>query len=115
MNTNTVNSVNVASADTTADRIRQAVNSDRPTLVMFYVADDPVCVGEKGIYDEVADVMGGKAHFIDVNAAVDIAIRDKYKVRDYPAFLVFRDGQEVWRAMGRISARELEDVLFRFV
>ena len=107
--------VNVASADVTAERLTQAMNSDRPTLVMFFMADDPVCVGEKGIFDEVSDAMAGKAHFLAVNAAVDFAIKDKYDVRDYPTFLVFRDGQEVWRATGRISGRELEDMLFRFV
>ena len=37
--------VNVASADVTAERLTQAINSDRPTLVMFFMADDPVCVG----------------------------------------------------------------------
>ena len=88
--------VNVASADVTAERLTQAINSDRPTLVM-------------------SDAMAGKAHFLAVNAAVDFAIKDKYDVRDYPTFLVFRDGQEVRRATGRISGRELEDMLFRFV
>ena len=30
--------VNVASADVTTERLTQAINSDRPTLVMFFMA-----------------------------------------------------------------------------
>lgn len=107
--------INVASKDAVAERLEQALNGDRPTMVMFYESDDPRCIEEKPIVDEVAGRMSDKADFFCINASTELDLKAKYHLHAYPTFIVFRDGQEAWRATGRTSAGELEDMVKRFI
>lgn len=95
-------------------RLTEALNGDRPTLVMFYDLTDPRCVDEIPVALKAADKMAGQAHFFDIDVREYPDLKDKYHVHAYPTFILFVDGQQAWRADGRIPEAELEDMTHRF-
>lgn len=96
------------------NRLNQALNSDRPTLVMFYEPNDPRCREEWPAVEATATRMSGKSHIFCVDVTENPNLKTKYHIHAYPTFILFSDGQEAWRATGRTPQSELEDMINRF-
>lgn len=94
--------------------IHDAINSDRPTLVMFYKDSNAVSDEEMPEMLEVARRMSGEGHFFEVDCDHYFDLRDKYHIDTTPTFILFMDGEEAWRACGRLPEKELADMVKRF-
>ncbi len=92
----------------------QVINADMPALIMFYKPGDPRCVEEAPRMHQAAKDLEGYAHFMEVNCETHPELKARYHIHAYPTFAVFRDGQETWRAEGRIPKYEPESMLRRF-
>lgn len=92
----------------------QAINADAPALVMFYKPDDPRCMQEMPRMKAAARELHNTAHLIEVDCNANPQLKDKYHIHAYPTFILFRDGQEAWRADGRIPYAELEAMVHQF-
>lgn len=101
--------------DSIQSTFTDALNSDRPTLAMFYDVNDPHCREQEPVLEEASDRMSGKAHFFAINKDTEPELVSRYHVHAYPTFILFVDGQESWRTTGRTPAHELEDMVSRFV
>lgn len=99
----------IAEADSTARRLSEAVNSDRPTLVLVDRPDNPSCAEAKAAYRKVSLALAGKAHFVYIDG--DNAGTSRYGVDTYPTLIIFCDGQELWRSASPVSAAELTERL----
>ena len=95
--------------------INEAVNSDRPTMLMFYSKNDKSSREEMPVEGAAAGEMSGKAHFFQIDGDFDTMLRDKYNVKGYPTFVLIRDGQEVWRNEGRLTFAEIRNMVNKFV
>lgn len=94
--------------------LNEMLNADRPTLVMFYEPTDPRCQEEMPQFDEAVSMLDGQAHIAKIDATATPAIAAKYHVHNYPTFILFTDGQEAWRTIGRTPYAELKDMVKRF-
>lgn len=97
-----------------AQRFTEALNADRPTVAMFYDPADPRCREEMPAVLKAADEEGGKARFFEIDITANPDLKEKYNIHATPTFILFSDGQEAWRAEGRIPTAELEDMVTRF-
>ena len=85
-----------------------AENADRLTLVDFYANYCGPCHQEAPSLNELA-LQGEPIVVVNVERAPTLA--DRYNVIGLPTVLIFKDGQEVHRAMGYHSKRALQNLL----
>lgn len=88
--------------------------SDRPTLVMFYKETNASSDAEFPRMRETARDLGGEGHFYEIDCETFPDLRDKYHIDTYPTFILFMDGEEAWRAEGRLPVKELENMVRKF-
>lgn len=87
----------------------------RPTLLVFYKPGCERCDKDSATMALVRERVGDKAILKFIDGTTDQDAMRQYKVATYPTFILFKDGQEVWRDAGEKSADELVDMINRFV
>lgn len=95
-------------------RLQQMLDADRPTLVMFYSKDDAHSMQEIPVVDEAVQRLSTEANILKLDAQSNPGLIKKYHVHAYPTFILFSDGQEAWRATGRMPFAEIKDMVQRF-
>lgn len=90
------------------------LGGSRPTMVEFYDPECSKCLATLPVLTELRDKFTGRANVVgvDKNASEDLVA--KYHVHSYPTFILFKDGQEVWRDGGAKPLSELTDMVRRF-
>lgn len=94
--------------------VENALKDTKPTLVEFYTAGEAHSDETLPVVTELAVRVGKKANVIAVDTTVNAELVKKYHIHSVPTWIIFRDGQEAWRAGGRLPLGELEDMVARF-
>ena len=92
-----------------------ALSEPRPTLVEFYADWCPHCRRMKPIVDELRQIVSNKVSIIQIEGDGNPGLMDQYRVNSYPTWLLFKNGQEVWRDGGEKPLGDLRDMIDRFV
>ena len=92
-----------------------ALNEAKPTLAEFYADWCPHCQRMMPIVAELKQIIGDKANIIHIEGDHNEDLMDKYHVNSYPTWILFKDGQEVWRDGGEKPLSELRDMIDRFI
>lgn len=86
----------------------ELINTDKPVLIDFYADWCAPCRAMKPVLEEVKGKMGDDVVIYKINVDSNEALSAKYQVRSIPTFILFRNGEAVWRQAGMVSARDLE-------
>jgi thioredoxin 1 len=93
----------------------EVVNSKTPVLIDFYAQWCGPCKMMAPIIDEVAKEYAGKLKVVKVDVDESGETAATFGVTAMPTFVVFKNGQEVWRRMGAAPksafVNELKEVL----
>ena len=87
------------------------IKSDKPVLVDFYADWCGPCKAMEHIVKEVAKTMDGKARIIKINIDKNAKAAQAYNVHAVPTFILFRNGNILWRHPGMIDKASLLSVL----
>jgi thioredoxin 1 len=87
------------------------IKSDKPVLVDFYADWCGPCKAMEPIVKEVAKTIDGKARIIKINIDKNVKAAQAYDVRAVPTFILFRNGNILWRHPGMIDKASLLSVL----
>jgi len=87
------------------------LNSDKPVLVEFYTQWCTYCHQMIPTISEIADEYKGRAVVVMVDAEALRPLAEKYEVRAYPVFFVFRKGEVVVRFDGAQDKQVLMNAL----
>jgi len=90
------------------------IGSNTPVLVDFYADWCGPCKAMSPAIQEVSKEVEGKARVIKVNIDKNQAAAMQYNVRAVPTFIIFKQGQQVWRHAGMIDKSTLEKQLLTF-
>ncbi len=90
------------------------INSATPVLVDFYADWCGPCKAMSPAVQAVGKEVEGKARVIKVNIDKNQAAAMQYDVRAVPTFIIFKNGQQVWRHSGMIDKNTLEQQLLAF-
>lgn len=63
------------------------------------------------VLKEVAGKMGDKARIIKIDIDKNQQLSQKLGIRGVPTFILYKEGEVVWRASGMQSAHQLEQVI----
>lgn len=96
-------------------KFKELISSDIPVVVDFYADWCGPCQAMSPVIQRVATGVGEKAKVIKVNVDKNQQAAQQFNVRSVPTFIIFKNGQQVWRHSGTIDERSLRERLLSFV
>ena len=93
------------------EKFEDLIQSPVPVLVDFFAEWCGPCKAMKPVLEELKLIVGDKARIakIDVDQHEDLAT--KYRIQAVPTFILFKNGEAVWRHSGVIHSSELQGVI----
>lgn len=85
-----------------------ALNEAKPLLLELFSPRCSHCVNMMPVVDELREKIGDKANIIQLEGRENKDLMRRYKVDAYPCWILFKDGQIVWRDYGEKPLSELE-------
>jgi thioredoxin 1 len=96
------------------EKFNTLIGSNTPVLVDFYADWCGPCKAMNPAIQALGKEVEGKARVIKVNIDKNQAAATQYNVRAVPTFIIFKQGQLVWRHSGMIDKNTLEKQLLAF-
>jgi thioredoxin 1 len=96
------------------EKFNTLISSPTPVLVDFYADWCGPCKAMGPAIQAVGKDVEGRARVIKVNIDKNQAAAMQYDVRAVPTFIIFKQGQQVWRHSGMIDKNTLEKQLLSF-
>lgn len=101
---NTSSKTGISSADFKAE-----TTSELPVLVNFYAPWCGPCRKMAPMLEKLDSELGDSYKFVKLNADDNDALMKELEVHEIPTFLIYRDGQIIWRHIGLVE----KDVLLK--
>lgn len=96
------------------ESFNKLIGISTPVLVDFYADWCGPCKAMSPAVQEVGKEVEGRALVIKVNIDKNQGAAMQYDVRAVPTFIIFKNGQPVWRHSGMIDKNTLEKQLLAF-
>lgn len=93
---------------TFVEKIKESI----PTLVVFLHHGSQNAVDVKYLTEEVKSKYEGKANVVRADDPHG-KLKIRYRLEEYPTYIVFKEGQELMRESGKKTVAELSDMIER--
>lgn len=92
------------------------LQEDRGTvLVEFYASWCPHCQRMMPIVDDIRALLDGKANVYQFDIDENQEFAEELGANAIPTFIVFKDGEEMWRASGEMDGNILLEHVQRYL
>lgn len=97
-------------------KLNGLLKSDKPLLVMFFADWCPHCQRMLPVVARLEATEEGRlaVERYDIEAPENEKIFSYYNVRSVPTFLLFRDGDQVWRESGELPEKQLTEIVRKY-
>ena len=85
------------------------VKGETPTLVDFFATWCGPCKAMQPVLDQLKTDMHEKVRILKIDVDKNQEVAEKFKVRGVPTFVLFKNGEIIWRQSGRMSLQTLKD------
>ena len=85
------------------ESFQELIQSEKPVLVDFYATWCGPCKAMEPIVKEVARATEGKARVVKVDIDKRVQLAQTYNVNAVPTFMIFKNGELIWRHPGMID------------
>ncbi|MGN6213589.1 thioredoxin [Parafilimonas sp.] len=89
----------------------QLIQSQQPVLVDFFATWCGPCKAMEPVIKDVAKSVEGKVRVVKVDIDKQRQIASQYNVSAVPTFMIFKNGNVVWRHPGMIDKNSLLNML----
>ena len=93
------------------ETFKDIIHADKPVLVDFYADWCGPCKAMNPVIKEVAAAVAGKARVIKVDIDKSREASEAFQVQAVPTFIIFKNGNIVWRHSGMIDKNSLLNLL----
>lgn len=95
------------------EKFEDLIKSPVPVLVDFYAEWCGPCKAMKPVLEELKQIVGEKARIAKIDVDQHEELATKYRIQAVPTFILFKDGEAVWRHSGVIKSMELQEIIER--
>src|SRR4051794_31950117 len=89
----------------------QLIQSSQPVLVDFFATWCGPCKSMEPVIKDVAKTVAGKVRVVKVDIDKQQQIARQYNVSAVPTFIIFKNGNAIWRYPGMIDKSSLLNLL----
>lgn len=93
------------------ERLKEKIRESVPTLAVFQYAGNQDAVEVKYLIEQLRKNLAGKAEVVRVDASFDGNLKEEYNLKEYPTYILFKEGQELMRESGKKTLAELSDMV----
>ena len=91
-------------------KFKDAIKSDKPTLVDFYATWCGPCQQLSPIVNSVKKELTGQMKVIKVDVDKNRSVSNKFKIKSLPTLAIFQNGKIIWRESGMKTKTELLNI-----
>ena len=96
------------------EKFDELIQSPVPVLVDFFAEWCGPCKAMKPILEEVKSKVGDTARIVKIDVDQHEQLAARFKIQAVPTFILFSNGESVWRHSGMIHASELTGVIEQY-
>lgn len=89
----------------------EQIHSTKPVLVDFYAEWCGPCKMMKPILLDVAERMGDGITILSIDVDKEKELAVQYRIQSVPTLIIYKNGKQLWRQSGVISANALIKLL----
>ena len=89
----------------------EQIHSTKPVLVDFYAEWCGPCKMMKHILLDVAERMGDGITILSIDVDKEKELAVQYRIQSVPTLIIYKNGKQLWRQSGLISANALTKLL----
>lgn len=93
------------------EKFEDLIKSPVPVLVDFFAEWCGPCKAMKPVLEELKSIVGEKARIVKIDVDKHQELATTYRVQAVPTFILFKDGEAVWRHSGIIHSMDLQQVI----
>ncbi len=97
------------------ETFKDIINSGVPVLIDFHATWCAPCKVMSPVVEAVGKEVQGKARVLKIDVDRNPALSQAYQIRSVPTFMIFKNGQVVWRQSGGVEKNSLYNTLMSFV
>lgn len=97
------------------ESFNQLIQSEQPVLVDFFATWCGPCKAMEPIIKEVAKSVQGKARVVKVDIDKQSQLAQAYNVQAVPTFMIFKNGNAVWRHPGMIDKNSIINQVMQYL
>lgn len=93
------------------DKMNQLKNEKGVVLVEFFASWCPHCQKMMPIVADIKALFEGRANVYQFDIDENQELADQFQVQSIPTFIIFKNGEPVWRTSGELPGSTLSDEL----
>lgn len=93
----------------------EAIKSTPVVMVEFFATWCPHCQRMAPVIDQIKELLAGKVDIYQLDVDKYSELADAEKVNSTPTFIIYRNGQPVWRESGEMDGQALLDKIQSFI
>jgi len=93
------------------ENFNDIIKSGKLTLVDFYATWCGPCKMMHPVLEQLKEDLGESIRIIKIDVDKNEAISTQYRIMSVPTFMLFKNGEAVWRQSGTIRLNDLKNLI----